>query len=177
MEHRTKLNEKAIYLTGILREMEYNEDKIDAQKYGGVKFEEDLQKRGELLREELQRVRECDCFSIIYNMTEFNSVPSFIDVAIRNHVNKELDNFVDKMFCLKDNKAKQVKEIDDNQGYFKCPDCETLIYYSDNKESHKFCLNCGQKLDWGVARKINKTIIQQARSRDDNKLYFDIGKK
>lgn len=40
------------------------------------------------------------------------------------------------------------KEIDDNFGYFECANCSRLIYYSDLKESHEYCLNCGQKIDW-----------------------------
>ena len=31
---------------------------------------------------------------------------------------------------------------------FICPTCKTYIFVSDEFESHKFCLNCGQALDW-----------------------------
>ena len=38
--------------------------------------------------------------------------------------------------------------IDTNFSYFVCSTCKQPIYYSDEKESHKYCLNCGQKLRW-----------------------------
>lgn len=40
------------------------------------------------------------------------------------------------------------REICDEYGYFICPSCGEGIYASDDFESHKFCLNCGQRLKW-----------------------------
>lgn len=39
-------------------------------------------------------------------------------------------------------------KVSDEYGYFECPSCGMAIYASDNFESHKFCLNCGQRLEW-----------------------------
>ncbi|MBM6685448.1 hypothetical protein H9X90_05450 [Faecalicatena contorta] len=44
--------------------------------------------------------------------------------------------------------AKAPKEVSEEYGYFECPSCGKAIYASDNFESHKFCLNCGQRLKW-----------------------------
>lgn len=44
--------------------------------------------------------------------------------------------------------AKAPKEVSEEYGYFECPSCGDAIYASDNFESHKFCLNCGQRLEW-----------------------------
>lgn len=44
--------------------------------------------------------------------------------------------------------AKAPKEVSEEYGYFECPSCGMPIYASDNFESHKFCLNCGQRLEW-----------------------------
>lgn len=33
-------------------------------------------------------------------------------------------------------------------GYFECPSCGMVVYASDDLESHKFCLNCGQRIKW-----------------------------
>lgn len=38
---------------------------------------------------------------------------------------------------------------DDDYGTFKCPVCNGLIYTEDRFETHRFCLLCGQALDWG----------------------------
>ena len=45
--------------------------------------------------------------------------------------------------------AKPPIDIEDNYEFFVCPSCGNSIYASDDFESHKFCLNCGQRLQWG----------------------------
>lgn len=42
--------------------------------------------------------------------------------------------------------AKSPIDIEDNYGFFVCPSCGNSIYASDDFESHKFCLNCGQRI-------------------------------
>lgn len=46
-------------------------------------------------------------------------------------------------------KQKPKKSIDYNEdlGYFKCPSCGCSIM-ADEFSDHKYCLNCGQKLEW-----------------------------
>lgn len=44
--------------------------------------------------------------------------------------------------------AKPPIDIEDNYGFFVCPSCGNSIYASDDFESHKFCLNCGQRILW-----------------------------
>lgn len=44
--------------------------------------------------------------------------------------------------------AQAPREICDEYGCFICPSCGEGIYASDNFESHKFCLNCGQRIKW-----------------------------
>lgn len=44
--------------------------------------------------------------------------------------------------------AKAPIDIEDNCGFFVCPSCGNSIYASDDFESHKFCLNCGQRIRW-----------------------------
>ena len=44
--------------------------------------------------------------------------------------------------------AKPPTDIEDNYGFFVCPSCGNSIYASDDFESHKFCLNCGQRIQW-----------------------------
>ena len=43
---------------------------------------------------------------------------------------------------------KKPKYVDDYYGYFECDSCGEAIYYDDVAESHKYCLHCGQALDW-----------------------------
>ncbi len=44
--------------------------------------------------------------------------------------------------------AKPPIDIEDNYGFFVCPSCGNSIYASDDFKSHKFCLNCGQRIRW-----------------------------
>lgn len=45
-------------------------------------------------------------------------------------------------------KAKKPIEPDEEYGTFKCPSCGGLIFTEDRFETHKYCLLCGQRLDW-----------------------------
>lgn len=44
--------------------------------------------------------------------------------------------------------AKAPIDADEDYGFFTCPSCGESIYASDDFESHKFCLNCGQRIRW-----------------------------
>ena len=39
-------------------------------------------------------------------------------------------------------------DADEDYGFFICPSCGEAIYASDDFASHKFCLNCGQRIKW-----------------------------
>ena len=44
--------------------------------------------------------------------------------------------------------AKAPIDADEDYGFFICPSCGEAIYASDDFASHKFCLNCGQRIKW-----------------------------
>ena len=48
--------------------------------------------------------------------------------------------------AVRKQKAKKPRDIEYDYSYFICPTCGEGIYVSDNFESHKFCLNCGQAI-------------------------------
>ena len=43
--------------------------------------------------------------------------------------------------------AKTPVDADADMGYFVCPKCGAFIL-ADDFGDHKFCLNCGQRLEW-----------------------------
>ena len=43
---------------------------------------------------------------------------------------------------------KKPKAIFDEYSYFECGNCGTAIFCSDELKSHRYCLHCGQALDW-----------------------------
>ena len=45
-------------------------------------------------------------------------------------------------------RAKEPKELDTEYGYFICGNCGGAIAYTDDFKSHKYCLNCGQAIQW-----------------------------
>lgn len=44
--------------------------------------------------------------------------------------------------------SKKPKEVDYDDGYFKCSGCGGLVSWLDSPKVHKYCLLCGQKIDW-----------------------------
>ena len=44
-------------------------------------------------------------------------------------------------------KPKKPTDFDGDYGYFVCPSCGCTIM-ADRFKDHKYCLNCGQKLNW-----------------------------
>lgn len=53
----------------------------------------------------------------------------------------------DQIMELKErNTVRSPIDIDEDYGFFTCPSCGEAIYASDDFESHKFCLNCGQRI-------------------------------
>ena len=45
-------------------------------------------------------------------------------------------------------KAKKPRDIEYDYSYFVCPNCGDEIYVTGDFESHKYCLNCGQAIQW-----------------------------
>ena len=44
--------------------------------------------------------------------------------------------------------AKAPVDIDDEFDMYVCPNCNMAIGAMGDREEHKFCLNCGQRLSW-----------------------------
>lgn len=44
--------------------------------------------------------------------------------------------------------AKKPSGISEEYSFFDCPNCGHTIYASNKLKEHKFCLNCGQAIDW-----------------------------
>ena len=54
------------------------------------------------------------------------------------------------MEALKKQIPKKPRLNDSDYAYFECDSCGTAIAYSFEPEEHKYCLHCGQALDWGL---------------------------
>ncbi len=58
------------------------------------------------------------------------------------------DSFKDLRELVEKATPKKVEHYDEEQGYFECPSCRTLIIPLEyGIKLHKYCLNCGQALD------------------------------
>ena len=51
--------------------------------------------------------------------------------------------------ALEKQTPKKPKAIFDEYNYFECGNCGTAIFCTDELKSHRYCLHCGQALDWG----------------------------
>ena len=47
--------------------------------------------------------------------------------------------------------------LDEDSSYFVCGNCKSGINYTSDKIDHRYCLNCGQRLDWGDWLKLKDT--------------------
>lgn len=70
-----------------------------------------------------------------------------IDEAVETVV-RERENTRESPEAKEKQKPKKPTEISEEFGYFVCGSCGTAIYASDDLESHHYCLNCGQAVDW-----------------------------
>ena len=50
--------------------------------------------------------------------------------------------------AMEKQKARCPREVNGEYGYYICPACGSGIYVSDEFETHKFCLCCGQAILW-----------------------------
>lgn len=56
--------------------------------------------------------------------------------------------FEDAISALQRHLPKKPIEPQEDYGTFQCPNCKGLIYTEDEFKTHKFCLMCGQAIDW-----------------------------
>ena len=52
--------------------------------------------------------------------------------------------------ALKRNEPMKIIQTSNEQDFslFDCPNCETTMWYDSAPEDWKYCIECGQKLDW-----------------------------
>ena len=120
----------------------------------------------------LEEVKELDDTMYAYNPAYMNAMDMAIEAL------KEIQLYKDNKLCLvpedvysrqcseldaykeigiveecreavEKQRTKKPKELDAEYGYFICGNCGGAIAYTDDFKSHKYCLNCGQKIDFG----------------------------
>lgn len=66
--------------------------------------------------------------------------------------------------------AKKPNEVDRDRNYFECGTCGEAMYSTDDLESHHYCLNCGQAIEWGdPIEEALRNILDQEAERMRNK--------
>ena len=52
--------------------------------------------------------------------------------------------------ALKRNDPMKITQTSNEQDFslFDCPNCDTTMYYESEPEDWKYCIECGQALDW-----------------------------
>ena len=95
-----------------------------------------------------QRIKNGDfAMNIIYNQNDV--MDNYIMACDRLADYEDTGLTPEQIMSLKErDMAKPPIDIEDNYGFFVCPSCGNSIYASDDFESHKFCLNCGQRILW-----------------------------
>lgn len=75
------------------------------------------------------------------------------DVGFSN--TSQLIEAIEAREILSEHAKKQIPQKpinpDEDYGTFDCPNCGSTIYTSDALKDHKYCLSCGQAIDWNAA--------------------------
>lgn len=86
-----------------------------------------------------------------------NNIEKAIDYLIKNShkMNEHNNNYATQSIkiaisALEKQIPRKPQEVDVDFSTFVCPNCLSTIMYTDEKETHNYCLNCGQRLDWSV---------------------------
>ena len=101
---------------------------------------------------EIVKALKC-CISSLCAECPFKAIKGLKNIFSENELDLPCQDSLEVMEIaikvLEKQIPKKVKSIDENHSYYVCGNCDTAIYYSDMPKSHKYCLNCGQALDWG----------------------------
>jgi NADH pyrophosphatase NudC (nudix superfamily) len=69
-----------------------------------------------------------------------------------NNINKLIKELKSLLEYAKGTSLKKeiplIAHTEEEMGYFICPACDMAVSYLNDKEEHKYCLNCGQKIKW-----------------------------
>lgn len=84
---------------------------------------------------------------------ELNEVIENLEYLVSDSCTDTQFDYIEEIEIATKSLKKQIPmkstEINDECGYFKCPACGDLIYAEGARfEEHKYCLSCGQRLDW-----------------------------
>lgn len=85
---------------------------------------------------------------------ELNEVIENLEYLVSDSCTDTQFDYIEEIEIATKSLKKQIPmkstEINDECGYFECPACGDLIYADGARfEEHKYCLSCGQRLDWG----------------------------
>lgn len=84
---------------------------------------------------------------------ELNEVIENLEYLVSDSCTDTQFDYIEEIEIATKSLKKQIPmkstEVSEDYGYFECPACGDLIYADGSRfEEHKYCLSCGQKLDW-----------------------------
>ena len=131
----------------IIADCETEEDEFDDDKERAELSLRDYTERKEAFDVAISALKEIH----LYKNNKLCLVPE--DVYSRQcselDAYKEIGTVEECREAVEKQTPKKPKELDAEYGYFICDNCGGAIAYTDDFKSHKYCLNCGQKIDFG----------------------------
>lgn len=85
---------------------------------------------------------------VVSSEENIKSIDAAIDAIEENQQYRAIGTPEECKIAVEKQRPKKPINPDDDYGTFKCPNCNGLIFTEDRFETHKYCLLCGQKLDW-----------------------------
>ena len=89
----------------------------------------------------------CSGFEYVYPEPEDYAIETAISALKEIQQYRKIGTVEECREAVEKQKPKKPTDYDEDLGYFKCPSCECSIM-ADEFSDHKYCLNCGQKLEW-----------------------------
>ena len=85
---------------------------------------------------------------VVSSEENIKSIDAAIDAIEENQQYRAIGTPEECKIAVEKQRPKKPINPDDDYGTFKCPNCNGLIFTEDRFETHKYCLLCGQKLEW-----------------------------
>lgn len=85
---------------------------------------------------------------VVSSEENIKSIDAAIDAIEENQQYRAIGTPEEYKIAVEKQRPKKPINPDDDYGTFKCPNCNGLIFTEDRFETHKYCLLCGQALDW-----------------------------
>ena len=90
----------------------------------------------------------CTGYRYVYPEPEDYAIEEAISALKEIQQYREIGTVEECREAVEKQKPMKPDEVDYDFNYYKCPVCGGYIWSTDNVNKHRYCLECGQKIEW-----------------------------